>query len=51
METSSNAVEIATVGRNEDGKIELRLWNGPEIDKFLQENELAEKKDTETMQE
>lgn len=44
-------MEIATVGRTEDGKIQIRLWNGPEIDKFLEENELAEKKDPEAMQE
>lgn len=44
-------MEFATVGRNEEGKIYLRLWNAVEIDKFLEENELAEKKDTDAMQE
>ena len=44
-------VEFATVGQNEEGKIYLRLWNAAEIDKFLEENELAEKKDVDAMQE
>jgi hypothetical protein len=44
-------VEFATVGKNEDGKVYLRLWNSAEIDEFLEENELAEKKDTDAMQE
>ena len=44
-------MEFATVGKNEEGKIYLRLWNAAEIDKFLEENELAEKKDADAMQE
>src|SRR5271169_3254274 len=44
-------VEMATVGKSDDGKLVLRLWNAAEIDKFLEENELAEKKDTEAMEE
>jgi hypothetical protein len=44
-------VEMATVGRGTDGKLVLRLWNAAEIDKFLEENELADKKDVEAMQE
>ncbi len=39
------------MGRNEEGNIYLRLWNAAEIDKFLEENELAEKKDADAMQE
>jgi 20S proteasome subunit alpha 3 len=44
-------VEFATVGKNEDGKVYLRLWNAGEIETLLEENELAEKKDTDAMQE
>ncbi len=44
-------MEFATVGKNEDGKIVIRLWKAAEIDKFLEENELAEKKDPEAMEE
>ena len=43
-------VEFATIGKSEDGKIMLKLWNAAEIDKFLEENELAEKKDLDSMQ-
>ena len=43
-------VEFATIGM-EDGKLELKLWNAAEIDKFLVENDLAEKKDTDAMEE
>ena len=39
------------MGKNEEGKIVIRLWKAAEIDKFLEENELAEKKDPEAMQE
>lgn len=39
------------MGKNGEGKIYLRLWNAAEIDKFLEENELAEKKDADAMQE
>jgi 20S proteasome subunit alpha 3 len=44
-------VEFATVGKDEEGKIAIRLWNASEIDKFLEENELAEKKDSNAMEE
>jgi hypothetical protein len=44
-------VEFATVDKDENGKIRLHLWNGAEIDKFLAENELAEKKDSNAMEE
>ena len=44
-------VEFATVGKDEEGKIVIRLWNAAEIDKFLEENELAEKKDGDPMEE
>jgi len=44
-------VEFATVGKDEEGKIVIRLWNAAEIDKFLEENELAEKKGTDAMEE
>lgn len=43
-------VEFATIGMK-DEKLELKLWNAAEIDKFLEENELAEKKDTDAMEE
>jgi len=39
------------VGKDEKGEIVIRLWNAAEIDKFLEENELAEKKDADAMQE
>jgi len=48
---SSEKVEFATVGKDEEGKIVIRLWNAAEIDKFLEENELAEKKDADAMEE
>jgi hypothetical protein len=44
-------VEFATVGKDEDGKIILRLWNAAEIDAFLEKNELSEKKDADAMEE
>jgi hypothetical protein len=44
-------VEFATVSKDEDGTISLHLWNAAEIDKFLEENELAEKKDANAMEE
>ena len=44
-------MEFATVGKNGEGKVVIRLWNAAEIDKFLEENELAEKKDADEMQE
>jgi 20S proteasome subunit alpha 3 len=44
-------VEFATVGKDEEGKIYLRLWHAAEIDKFLEENDLAVKKDADAMEE
>jgi 20S proteasome subunit alpha 3 len=44
-------VEFATVGKDEEGKFSLRIWKPAEIDAMLEENELAEKKDTDAMQE
>jgi len=44
-------VEFATIGKDETGKFDLRVWKPAEIDKFLEENELAEKKDRDVMQE
>jgi 20S proteasome subunit alpha 3 len=44
-------VEFATVGKDEEGKIYLRLWPAAEIDKFLKENDLAVKKDADAMEE
>jgi uncharacterized protein YeaC (DUF1315 family) len=38
------------VGKDDKGEIVIRLWNAVEIDKFLEENELAEKKDENAMQ-
>ena len=38
------------MGKDEDGKIVIRLWHAAEIDKFLEDNELAEKKDEDAMQ-
>jgi hypothetical protein len=38
------------VGKDDKGEIVIRLWNAAEIDKFLEENELAEKKDVDAMQ-
>ena len=38
------------MGKDAEGKIVIRLWNAAEIDKFLEENELAEKKDEDAMQ-
>jgi hypothetical protein len=43
-------VEFATIGKDENGKFDLHIWQPNEIDKFLEENELAEKKDTDAMQ-
>ena len=44
-------MEFATVGKDEDGKFSLRIWKPAEIDAMLEENELAEKKDSDAMQE
>jgi hypothetical protein len=44
-------VEFATIGKDGEGKIVLKLWNAAEINKFLEENELAEKKDPDAMEE
>jgi hypothetical protein len=44
-------VEFATVEKDEEGGIVISLWNAAEIDKFLEENELAEKKDKDAMEE
>jgi hypothetical protein len=43
-------VEFATVGRNEEGQIYIRLWDADEIDDFLFENELSESKVSDAMQ-
>lgn len=43
-------MEFATVGKDGDGKVVLRLWNAAEIDAFLVKNELAEKKDVDAME-
>ena len=48
--TSWRAVEFATVGRNEEGQIYIRLWDADEIDDFLFENELSESKVSDAMQ-
>ena len=44
-------MEFATIGKDAEGKIVLKLWNAAEIDKFLEENELAESKDADAMEE
>ena len=44
-------MEFATIGKDASGKIVQSLWNAAEIDKFLEENELAEKKDADVMEE
>lgn len=44
-------VEFATVRKNEEGKVVIRLWKAAEIDKFLEQNELGEKKDSDAMEE
>jgi len=50
LSAAKGEVEFATVGKDAEGKIFIRLWNAAEIDKFLEENELAEKKDENAMQ-
>jgi 20S proteasome subunit alpha 3 len=44
-------VEFATVGKDEEGNFYIRLWSAAEIDKFLEENDLAVKKDADAMEE
>ena len=51
MGQTNDIVEFATIGKDKNGKISLRLWNAVEIEKFLEENELAEKKDPDAMEE
>lgn len=41
------AVEFATVGQTEDGKIYHRLWSADEITALLKEHDLAKTEDTE----
>lgn len=41
------AVEFATVGQTEDGKIYHRLWSADEITALLKEHDLAKTEETE----
>ena len=41
------AVEFATVGQTEDGKIYHRLWSADQIDELLKKNDVAKAEESE----
>lgn len=47
LELTWHAVEFATVGQTEDGKIYHRLWSADEITALLKEHDLAKSEDAE----